>query len=160
MQVALKLRAGMALLGVLVGCGSSTIDMTDSNEQRIQQMLNSEHLQQVNAIEFLEAGGQYCVEFGNQVKYDKEYVLPLLKTLQTEFDLDWIAVTEREAEHPVAYDILAKVPATVSHNTIKNKIAELQPDLPVDILQSWGDTYLSLDFMPPEVSQHFAESKK
>lgn len=143
---------------LVTGCSKPKIDVVKYTETRIQEMMKSEKLAQVDAIEFLEEGGFYVETRGfDDPPFDKPHVIPLLKTLSEEFEFQWVALTGKGDKSYKAYDIVTEIPIGTSKKKVQHRLEELQKEFPGDILQSWGENWFSLSFNDVETSKLLAE---
>lgn len=152
--------ATCALIVILTGCSEKEVNYAQITEQRILDSMNRDVYKQVDAIDFLEEGGLYVddPDFGD-APFDRPHIVPLLKTLRDDFGFDWTALVSREKKSPRAYDLVARLPPGVSRAQVESRLSEIQTDFPGEILQSWGEEWLSLDFLNAEEAAFLAEDE-
>ncbi len=127
------------------GCGSSVVSDAAALDTQIedQWMVNR---QVVDAIPFLEKGGQY-ENLGNkgEVPIDKPYVLPLLKRIRDELSLKPVAVLEGP-QHAMA--ILIEIPKDpIQRQRMGDILQQAADSFPGLLMDNWGHKWLSLDFL-------------
>lgn len=152
--------ATCALIVTLTGCSEKEVNYAQITEQRILDSMNKDELKKVDAISFIENGGLYVddPDFGD-APFDRPHIVPLLKALRDDFGFDWTALVSREKKSPRAYDLIARLPPGVSRAQVESRLSEIQTDFPGEILQSWGEEWLSLDFLNAEEAAFLAEDE-
>lgn len=104
---------------------------------------------QLDAVQFFRSGGRYVDVVGSgEDQFDGPYVLPLLEALDVQLHLKFIACVEK-GNNKQAVAVVAKLPSGVRREQVEQILVEKQKTFPGDILQQWGHTWVSLDFLSP-----------
>lgn len=106
--------------------------------------------QEVDAYEFFENGGVYC-DHEQAKPFDRPFIVPILKRLAEKHDLAWTAVVDPRMPQDALW-IYAPLPTSLSKRVLRDSLQAEQDRLEFqgDILQQWGHSHLSLDFLTPE----------
>jgi hypothetical protein len=142
-QTASSRFAILAVLSLAAGCGQG-ID----SRSHLDDLINSVWLvdfETRNAIEYLETGGahyDYLESDGTTV--DADVVLPLLKRLQDEFQVETLAVLETDQNW--AWVLLVRLPANpLARQQIEAAVRESSAGF--DVSLEWGYQWLAIDFI-------------
>lgn len=134
---------------VFAFCGCSQQPQVDRKAQFDRQV--HEHyfkeFGQADAIELLSGNGIYVdSDEPDTPKLDRLHVLPLLKRLQADFGMQPIAVTAKR-DPDLILAVVAELPEGISVEDVQDMLYNVEEIFPGEILQHWGNKWLSLDFL-------------
>lgn len=148
---AVPVRSVFVLL--IVGC--SQVDPKADFDSLVEDVwLDLNEPQQLDAIAYLEGGGRhYDVAFdGGATEVDRTILLPLLRRLKTEFEVEPIALVKPRQDFATA--ILVKLPADrATQRSIERAIQEADEEFTDEIWTEWGHRWLAIILMEPDVDE-------
>lgn len=133
------------LMAMSAGCGSTSIsDPVALDKQIEEKWLTGREM--VDAIEFLERGGQYeNLGIPDEAPVDQDHVLPLLKRIRDELSLNPVAVL-LTPERAMAILVL-NPSAPAKRNRLRDLMQAADDEFPGLLMDNWGEKWLSLDFL-------------
>lgn len=133
------------LMAMSAGCGSTSISDPVALDKQIEEKWLAGR-EMVDAIEFLERGGQYeNLEIPDAAQIDQDHVLPLLKSIRDELSLNPMAVLLTPER---AMAILIDNPsAPAKRNRLRDLMQAADDKFPGLLIDNWGEKWLSLDFL-------------
>ncbi len=127
----------------IVGCGDDPESELDNLVERVWM----EDFPHKDAIEFLEAGGtHYDTRYGHHENVDQQYVIPLLKRLSDETNVEPLAFVDEDLNW--AWALIIRLPSDESaHSQIQSLIDAADTEFPGIIETEWGHQTLRLSFV-------------
>lgn len=137
------LLAGGALLAILLSAWDRRDFRAMFDEQVDETWIADRDL--THATEFFSKGGVFK-NLDESGTLDQKYVIPLIKRLEQEFQLEFQVILDKSLPNR-AYALIARVPRDRKpRNAIRAAILQAADDFPGLLYQKWGHHWLSLDF--------------
>lgn len=146
----------LCLLFLLPGCG-------EDHEAAVDAKVSEEWMQPgmyVDAVEYLEAGGEYDDMEAEKGKPELEdaAILPFFKRLKEQFDFEQYAILVDDADY--CWGFVVKLPEDSAGRRKFEAFLETEKEaFPGMILEEWGHDWLSLDFFNEETAQMIREAE-
>lgn len=146
------LSLGAFWLVAATGCSKPKVDLQKYRTNRIQSALDK--YEKHDAIEYFESGGKYVdMGFDDEAPFDKPFVLPLLKLLESKYHYDFFVLVpakKKGDEFQVARELVAANSPGIREEEVDEVIRNYDETMPGETLFEWSTDWVALDFFTPE----------